>query len=158
MIKIFAEFHGAKRCPELSYALNQTALTPSDIHCAHITDSMRCQIVSLPCTFLPGQNLLEVTQSDKTDDDLLYTQDGFVDHYVEIKEVEIDGIRLESVLFQCAPTFEHSMSQEWQQMMKQKGFDIPKIYNTTTQLRLNGTWTLTFDSPVWLWHTRILLT
>lgn len=157
MIKIFAEFHGGKRCPNISYRLNNANLIPGTIETVDRTSVLRKMIISLPCEFQQGQNHLTLIQQDKTDDDLIFNTDGMIDHYVDVKEIEIDGIRLESVLYQAQPTFEHSMPDTWVEMMTQQGFDIPKIYYNTTQLRLNGEWHLVFESPVWRWRSQKLL-
>ena len=157
MIRIFAEFNGGKRCPVVHYEFNGMALEPFDIVTVESTSVLHKKIVSLSCVPQPDKNQLKLIQFDKTDDDLIIGENQVIDHYVEIKEIEIDGIPLESVLYQSCPSFEHHMPSSWVAMMSQRGYDIPKIYPNTTQLRLNGEWTLTFESPVWQWHTKQLL-
>jgi hypothetical protein len=38
--------------------------------------------------------------------------------------------------------------------MRQQGHDIQPLYHGGTDVRLNGTWTLTFDTPVWQWYVK----
>jgi hypothetical protein len=90
---------------------------------------------------------------DKTDSDLIITDEKTIDHYIVIREIEIDGIRLESILHECCK-FEHAMSPEWVSHMQSRGYDIQPIYENSLHMRLNGTWSMTFQSPIWLWHTR----
>lgn len=156
MIKIFAEFHGAKRCPCVSYAINGTEIMPHNVDHVGGNHHVRYLIVNLPVTDYQSHNVLTVTQIDKTDDDLSWVDDELIDHYVEIKEIEIEGVRLEPLLYKHG-TFEHSMPDRWVTMMQERGIDIPKIYHQTTQLRLNGVWKLCFDHPVWQWHAEQLM-
>lgn len=157
MIKIFAEFHGGRRCPNISYKLNDLNIVPSSIMTIEQTPTLRRMIVDLDCQIRQGHNRLCLLQEDKTDSDLIMQDTGMIDHYVEIRDIQINGVHLESVLFQANPVFKHSMSSDWVQMMHQRGFDIPEIYERTTQLRLNGEWRLDFQDPVWIWHAETLL-
>ncbi len=157
MIKIFAEFHGAKRCPCIRYRLNEIDIAPSEITEIDSTPYLRRMVLTFDCQIPSGSNRLCLIQEDKTDDDLMMIDDHTIDHFVEIKELQLDGVNLESVLFQANPIFEHHMPQSWVDMMTQRGYDIPKIFKRTTQLRLNGVWTIEFQQPIWKWHAEKLL-
>lgn len=151
-IKLFAEFYGGRRRPNIDLYLNRQLLPymveyedRSSFDCEHI-------ILSAQVT-LKDNNTFCVTMEDKTDDDLLINGDEIIDHYVVIREVEIDGIRAETVLHRCCK-FEHSMPDEWVHHMKSRGYDIQPVDKNSTHIRLNGTWTMEFESPVWKWHTK----
>jgi hypothetical protein len=153
-IKIFAEYHGAWRRPNIQYAINGVTLGASRIYTERVTDSHENIILEFDVGLI-DQNTLSGIMQDKTDSDLKIIDDEVIDHYVEIKEVEIDGIRLESVLYNVSE-FQHSMPDEWVGMMADRGIKIKPIYHNSTEIRLNGTWTCKFEYPVWLWHTKEL--
>ena len=88
---------------------------------------------------------------DKSDDDLLYIGDNFIDHYANIREFEVDGIKAEKALNTCS-NFTHAMSREWIEHMKSRGIEIPPVYKKGTEIRLNGTMELKFSMPFWRWH------
>jgi hypothetical protein len=43
------------------------------------------------------------------------------------------------------------MSDEWVQQNTLNGYVIEKEYPHGTDIRLNGTWTINFTTPVWQW-------
>jgi hypothetical protein len=92
-------------------------------------------------------NCIEVTQHDKTNQDLLDT----VDHWIRICDISVDGVHFETALFNSSSKFEHSMSSEWVADLKNQGHTIEPCYRPGTELRLNGTWSTQFSNPVWKW-------
>jgi hypothetical protein len=90
---------------------------------------------------------------DKTDNDIVEIDGEYIEHWVKIREIEIDNIKFETALYNSDPEFQHSMSQEWVSQMHDQGYEIQEKYHHCTELRLNGTWTLKFDLPIWQWCT-----
>ncbi len=154
-IRIFSEFHSGKRWPCVSYRLNGQPVSPSTETQQQVDDHTQHRITEFKVKF-DRKNLLEVIQSDKTDHDLLATKDGYVDHYVKICDVEIDGIMMEGVLYKDICDFRHSMPVSWVESMKDKGILIAESYPNSTELRLNGVWSIAFETPVWQWHVNKL--
>ena len=90
---------------------------------------------------------------DKTDQDLVFADTGMIDHFVEIMDIEIDGIRLEHLLYKTGE-FRHTMTTQWVESMRVRGIDIKPVYPNGTQMRLNGIWHMQFTLPFWLWCAR----
>jgi hypothetical protein len=75
---------------------------------------------------------------------------------IDIKEIEIDTIKFESLLFLNCANFTHHMPDSWVEQMRARDINIEKTYYNSTQIRLNGELIIKFDSPVWRWHTEKL--
>ncbi len=151
-IKIFAEFYGGRRRPVVDLWLNGQSLIYKVEYVERVGSDQENIILSADGD-LKDQNIFQVIMKDKTDDDLIITDQKVIDHYIVIKEAEVDGIRFEEVLHKCC-RFEHSMDQEWVSHMKSRGYDIQPVYENSLHIRLNGAWSMEFESPVWRWHTK----
>lgn len=152
-VKLYIEFHWAKRRPNLKYFLNKTEITPQSITVIENFPYRENIVVDLICN-IDKNNLLEVSMSDKVDDDLLFVNNSeFIDHWVKIRNVEIDNIKLNTVMYRCCK-FVHNMSPDWLNKMSRQGYNILDVYESGTDIRLNGTWYLNFDTPIWEWCTK----
>lgn len=119
VIKLFAEFHSGRRRPNLEIYLNNDLLQHTEEYCCRANDYQENIILSIPCVF-KDHNKLAVVMKDKTDSDLVMKDDTIIDHLVIIREVEIDGIPLETVLNHCC-SFRHSMPDSWVEHMRSRG-------------------------------------
>lgn len=151
-LKIFAELNWGKRRPMFRTLVNGHH-TEMDIIYQDRPGPHRENIVFSGQFQILPDNRLELIMEDKTDDDLLFVEEQMIDHYIEIKEIEIDGITFENVLFRRCQ-FQHTMDHSWVEKMKSRGIDILPVYKHSTQLRLNGVWSIEFSDPIWLWLTK----
>lgn len=153
-IRVYAEFYYPKRRPNIKYFLNNQEIYPTVLYSNKASLYLENMILEFDAPF-EKINTLSLTMSDKVDNDMLQDGNQWIDHYVEVRDLSLDGIRLESVLYQCG-SFTHSMPLAWEQEMIHKGIHIEKIYYNTTQIRLNGTLSFQFDNPIWEWHTKLI--
>jgi hypothetical protein len=151
-IKLYIEFHWGKRRPNLNYFLNGQELTVSSLEVVETRLNQENIVLTLHSDF-QHQNLFEIKMSDKTDNDLVMNGDGFIDHWVKIRQLELDQIKLDYLMYRAC-SFSHSMSDEWIANMASQGHEILPCYPTGTDMRLNGTWSINFDLPIWEWCVR----
>lgn len=145
-------FYGIRR-PDLQYFLNNKLCPATTIWQHKIAEFQEHAIIEIVADF-DQTNLFEIKMTDKTDDDLLTVGDHLIDHYAEIKNLEIDEIRLDHLLYRTGE-FRHCMPPEWIVMMRSRGMNIDPVYKNSTQIRLNGTWSLQFQLPIWKWCTEL---
>lgn len=151
-IKLYIEFHWGKRRPNLNYFLNGKEIFFSSFEVVEQHLNQENVIITFPAEF-QNNNHLEVVMSDKVDNDLIITDSEFIDHWVKIRQLELDQIKLDFLMYlKCC--FTHSMSKEWLDNMTAQGHEILPCYPTGTDMRLNGTWEINFESPVWEWYVR----
>lgn len=152
-IKVYVDMIYGKRMPNLAYSVNGAQCECYLLWSEQKTNFVQHTIWDLECE-LQDHNHLEISMSDKTDDDLLIRDGDMVDHYVEIKNIEIDGIMIDHLVHKIG-VFRHSMPDSWVNMMRDRGINIEPCYRDTTQIRLNGIWRMEFDLPIWQWCARI---
>ena len=71
------------------------------------------------------------------------------DQLLHIKSIEIDEIELGALLYEGVYTPEYP--EPWATQQKQKGIELASSFKNAKDLGHNGTWTLKFDSPFYLW-------
>lgn len=150
VLRFYVEYHFGRRQPCLEFCLNGEPLL-TKIEWSQTVGQYQVNVILSATTELKDQNCLEIWQRDKTDADLIQQQDQWIDHWCKIQEIEIDGIRCQTALYNCSE-FEHSMSDQWVQNMQQQGHNITKTYRPGTDIRLNGCCRLLFTTPVWRWY------
>jgi hypothetical protein len=151
VIKLYLELHWGKRRPNLLYKLNGIILNPVDetfVTARH--NFTECVVVTLNGRTAKN-NLLEIVQYDKTDNDIGVINNEFVDHWIKIRNICVDGVYFETALFNQTAQFNHSMSDSWVNRMHAQGHCIEKCYKPGTDIRLNGTWQTEFTMPIWEW-------
>lgn len=151
-IKLCIEFHWGKRRPNLKYFLNNQELTVTSLEVVETHPNQENIVITLNSDF-QKQNLFEIKMIDKTDDDLAMQDTGFIDHWVKIRQLELDQIKLDFLMYRAC-SFRHSMSDEWVANMAAQGHEIQPCYPSGTDIRLNGTWSINFDLPIWEWCVR----
>lgn len=142
-----------KRRPNLTYFVNSDPCKAELTWSEKKTNYLEHTVWSLQ-TSMADKNLFEIKMTDKTDDDLLIQADEIVDHFVEIKNIDIDGIMIDHLVHKVG-VFRHCMPDSWVAMMRERGIGIESTYTKTTQIRLNGTWSMEFDLPLWQWCARL---
>lgn len=149
-IKLYIEHFFGRRSPVLSFYLNGLIINPKKI------DDVEKKYYQTNSVFYFEEaclqkNILQIIMSDKTDHDLLFLGDDCVDHYVKVREFEINDIKAEQALANCSK-FTHSMDDAWIERMSHKGINISKVYGKSTELRLNGVMEVVFSMPFWQWQ------
>ncbi len=71
------------------------------------------------------------------------------DQMLQIKSIEIDEIDIGSLVYEGVYT--PSYPGSWAHQQKQAGNELPTTLKNVTQMGHNGTWTLSFTSPFYMW-------
>jgi hypothetical protein len=150
-IKLFLEFHWAVRQPTVQFKINNLELFPLKFEILPAADKFTENVILTFNSKLDSVNLLELCQTDKTNNDLLNVNGDIIDHWIAIRDISVDGIHFKTALFNSYSKFVHSMPAEWVNDMNQQGYNIDPVYYPGTELRLNGVWSTKFTTPVWEW-------
>ena len=145
----YIEFYSGKRRPNIDCYLNNQLIAPVFITVDRVSDYQENIISTFDVKLIP-HNIFQIVMRDKMDQDLVDIDSGFIDHWVKIREFEVDGIKFETSMYNACK-FEHHMPDEWVERMKSQGYNIDKCYPNSTDIRLNGTWTINFNTPIWEW-------
>jgi hypothetical protein len=148
----YIEYHWAKRRPVIEFELNNNKIYPTKETIFRVDSTQENSIVEFDLE-LSTQNIFSIHMCDKTNNDMIEINGQYIDHWVKIMEIEIDNIKFETALYNSNPEFRHSMPQEWVSQMRDQGHEIQENYHRCTEIRLNGTWTLNFNLPIWQWCT-----
>lgn len=148
-IKLYIEFHWGRRRPNINLLVNDQVLDPIDLAITPASQYQENAIITYQSELLEN-NRLDIVMADKQDQDLLQVDGKYIDHWVKIRELEVDGIKFETALYNAC-TYQHHMSDKWVQQNALNGYVIEKEYPHGTDIRLNGTWTINFTTPVWQW-------
>tara|TARA_B110000503_G_C7026160_1_gene361925 strand:+ start:103 stop:579 length:477 start_codon:yes stop_codon:yes gene_type:complete len=149
-ITIYAELHSAVRRPNLEFYLNNQPLLLEDCKIVRFSQFQENIIFHLTAESLLTDNVLQIIMKDKTDNDIINVNGKYSDHCIKIKEIAIDDIKFQTILFKVG-RFEHSMPNEWVDEMNKKGYQIEPCYINATDINLNGTLTINFSTPLWEW-------
>jgi hypothetical protein len=153
-IKLYVEFYGPVRRPVIDVKINNRLLCETDSVFNRVSEYQENAVLSYSTT-LESNNLLQVIMSDKTNADMRQLNDQLIDHRIVIREIDVDGIKFNNSL-QNSCMFVHNMPDDWVSAMKQQGYPIEKIIKKTTDIAMNGTWSINFSTPIWLWCTQRL--
>jgi hypothetical protein len=155
--KLYIESFFGLREPVFEVYVNDNLLLAEHVDLVELTKHGKKEIYSFITWFNETSNIIKIRQIDKTDRDLFFVGDTFIDHYIKIREIEIDNIKFETALYFSNSTFCHYQSDEWVSDMALKGYKIEKLIHNQTDIRLNGEWCLEFSFPVWKWVTEHMI-
>ena len=150
LIEFFIESHWEIQRPTLKFYLNSEELSLG--HCVLYNkpnNSTERLIYKFITANIKKNNNIAVSLSEKTND--LVTDS--CDHWVSIKNISIDGIYADWLLY-TNTKFVHKMSQEWVDDMKKQNIEILDEYRPGTEMRLNGNMSFNFEYPFWLYKTK----
>jgi hypothetical protein len=151
VIDLYIELHYGKRRPNVDYYLNNKKIIPFKEKIVELLQYQDKMIVSFEAE-LYKDNIFEIRMSDKKDNDMLNIDNVWIDHFIKIREMSVDGIHFETALYNFSG-FTHSMPREWVDKMKNKnGIEILDYYPNSCEIRLNGIWKINFSTPVWQWQ------
>ena len=153
-IRIYAEMHWAVRRPVVEIRCNGVLLESHIIWVDRISDHKEAVIIECHGGLSPT-NVLEIVMSDRSAGDIVQIDGTWTEHAVFIKEIEVDGIKFEMALYRNSE-FTHSMPDSFVKDMANQGIKIESVYANCTDMRLNGTVTIKFSTPVWRWVTEDL--
>ena len=71
------------------------------------------------------------------------------DQLLQIKSIEIDEIDLGSLIYEGV--YKPNYPEPWASQQAEAGNKLPETLKNVTQMGHNGTWTLTFTSPFYMW-------
>lgn len=151
IIEFFIESHWAIERPKLFFYLNGLKLENG--YCSlHKKESNTTECLIYKFVYpkkFDDKNYISTNLSEKTDD--LITKES--DHWVEIKNIMINGIAADWLLY-TNTKFRHNMSSEWVENMRKNGVEIPSVYSPGTEMRLNGNSEFYFEHPFWLFKVK----
>ena len=150
LIEFFIESHWEIQRPTLKFYLNSEELSLG--HCVlynKSNNSTERLIYKFITANIKKNNNIAVSLSEKTND--LVTDS--CDHWVSIKNISIDGIYADWLLY-TNTKFVHKMSQEWVDDMKKQNIEILNEHRPGTEMRLNGNMSFNFEYPFWLYKTK----
>ena len=93
---------------------------------------------------------LQIVRSNK-DSRQTVVENGEItkDQLLHIKAIEIDEIDIGSLVYEGNYTPEYP--EPWATQQREAGNDLPKSFKNSTTLGHNGTWSLQFESPFYMW-------
>ena len=71
------------------------------------------------------------------------------DQLLQIKSIEIDEIDLGSLIYEGV--YKPTYPEPWASQQAKAGNKLPETLKNVTQMGHNGTWTLSFTSPFYMW-------
>lgn len=148
-ICIFAELHYAVQKPDLVFRFNNQKVNVKE-ETVELENFNSKTIFKFDCN-LNQQNYLQIELKNKNDS--LVTTES--DHWVDIKNIVVDNIDADWLLL-INSKFNHSMPQSWVDEMSNRGIHILPEYVPGTEMRLNGVFEYTFNSPFWIHKTKEL--
>jgi hypothetical protein len=94
---------------------------------------------------------LTINRQNKGKNDTVINEKGDIlhDQLLNIKYMEIDEIDIGTLVFQGVYTPEYA--EPWATQQREAGVDLPKTLKNVTQMGHNGTWSLGFSSPFYIW-------
>jgi len=114
IVKLYIERFYGIRMPVFDVYINDVLVTPIKVDVISNIDGNRKEVIEFQVN-LQQENHLQLKQIDKTDNDLLFIDNNFIDHYIKIREIDIDDIKLETALYFGNSKFTHFMSDAWVQ-------------------------------------------
>lgn len=153
LIEFFIESHWEIQRPKLTFFLNNKELTVGHyvLHnkLNNSTERLIYKFITSDINDINKNNNIIVNLSEKAND--LVTNS--CDHWVEVKNISIDGIYADWLLY-ANTKFVHAMSQDWVNDMKKQNIEILDEYRPGTEMRLNGNMFFNFEFPFWLYKTK----
>lgn len=94
---------------------------------------------------------LNIVRSNKKGNQTVVNDNGDLvkDQLLNIKSIEIDEIDIGSLVYQGVYTPEYP--EPWATQQHKAGNELPKSFTNATILGHNGTWSLQFESPFYMW-------
>ena len=97
------------------------------------------------------EHILIIKRSGKTSKQTLVNEKGDIlnDQLLEIKSIEIDEIDIGALVFEGLYTPEYP--EPWATQQRASGHDLKEAFKNVTKMGHNGTWTIKFTSPFYMW-------
>ena len=108
-------------------------------------------VIEFEHEFNEGEKIeLKLSRTNKTSKDTIF-KDGKIlgDQLLHIKTIVIDDIEIGALVFEGVYTPEYP--EPWATQQAEAGKKLPKSFTNCTILGHNGTWTLTAQSPLYMW-------
>ena len=93
---------------------------------------------------------LQIVRSNK-DTRQTVVEDGEIvkDQLLNIKSVEIDEIDIGALVYEGVYTPDYP--EPWATQQRELGKELPESFKNVTKMGHNGTWSLQFESPFYMW-------
>jgi hypothetical protein len=94
---------------------------------------------------------LQINRSNKDKRQTVLDKNGEIikDQLLHIKQIEIDEIDIGALVYEGV--YEPKYAEPWFSQQVKKGTEPSKTLKNVTSMGHNGTWTLAFESPFYMW-------
>jgi len=94
---------------------------------------------------------LIIERSGKAKNQTVINEKGDIlkDQLLHIKAIEIDEIDIGTLIYEGVYTPEYP--EPWATQQRESGNDLKDSFTNVTQMGFNGTWSLKFESPFYMW-------
>ena len=101
--------------------------------------------------FVEGEKYdLQIVRSNKDSKQTVVENGEIVkDQLLNIKSIEIDEIDIGGLVYEGVYTPEYP--EPWATQQRQSGTKMPESFKNVTKMGHNGTWSLQFESPFYMW-------
>ena len=108
-------------------------------------------LVEFEYELVEGQKYdLKIVRSNKASGDTVLENNQIIkDQLLNIKSIEIDEIDIGSLVYEGVYTPEYP--EPWASQQQLAGNTLPKSFKNVTKMGHNGTWSLQFESPFYMW-------
>ena len=94
--------------------------------------------------------VLQIVRSNKTPNQSVVENGKIVkDQLLNIKSIEIDEIDIGALVYEGVYTPEYP--EPWATQQRESGKELPESFRNVTRMGHNGTWSLQFESPFYMW-------
>jgi hypothetical protein len=94
---------------------------------------------------------LDIILSKKDSSQTVVSEDGDIikDQLLKITSIEVDDIDIATLIYEGVYTPKYS--EPWASQQRKSGKNLPESFKNVTQLGHNGTWSLQFETPFYMW-------
>ena len=108
-------------------------------------------IIEFEHEFQEGQSYSLIIDRSGKDTQQTVVEDGKIvkDQLLNIKYIEIDDIDIANLVYEGV--YKPEYPERWATQQREAGNKLPATLKNATEMGHNGTWTLTFTSPFYMW-------
>ena len=145
-IELYASYWDKK--PTCKIILNQHEKWANEI----AGSEQKPDLIEFEHTFTEGEKYqLVIKREGKDNSQTILNDKGDITHdqLVHIKSIEIDDIDLGGLVYEGV--YKPEYPEPWYSQQKINGDAPPSEFKNSLHMGHNGTWTLTFESPFYMW-------
>lgn len=145
LIRVFLELHYHTLMPDLKFEVNAQPVETKSLLVSRDPQGFDKRIYDINHP-LHDTNRLCIIMHDKPD---LSIDQIMTQHFVIVRQIEIDGIRLDQVIHHCGSRM--TLDLAWWRSSRARGQDLNPVSSNNLHIHGNGVWELEFTRPIWQW-------